>query len=51
MSEAKNTFYDKLTLNSLHFKKKRGGQHDIGIEPDIIIPSEGEIRLLGNRHS
>lgn len=43
-------FYDKLTQNSLHFKKKRGGKHDVGLELDSIIPSEGEIRLLGNRH-
>jgi hypothetical protein len=45
-----SSYYDKLTLNSLHFKKKRGGQHDIGVEPEAIIPPAGEIRLLGNRH-
>ena len=52
MSEAGTppTYYDKLTYNSLHFKKKRGGQHDVGVELEGVIPSAGEIRLLGNRH-
>ena len=50
MSADPNTFYDKLIYNELHFKKKRGGQHDVGLEIEGIIPSAGEIRLLGNRH-
>lgn len=43
-------YYDKMIQNSLHFKKKKGGQHDVGLELDGVIPSAGEIRLLGNRH-
>ena len=43
-------WYDKPYFNNLHFKKKKGTKNEFGIEPDTIIPSEGEIRLLGNRH-
>ena len=52
MSEGglKATYYDKLTYNPLHFKRRRGGLHDVGVEVEGIIPSQGEIRLLGNRH-
>ena len=50
MSADPKTFYDKLVYNELHFKKKRGGKHDVGVEVEGVIPSPGEIRLLGNRH-
>ncbi len=50
MSADPKTYYDKLIYNELHFKRKRGGKHDVGVEVDGIIPSAGEIRLLGNRH-
>ena len=43
-------YYDKNFLNPLHFKKKKGSTNEFGFEPDTIIPSPGEIRLLGNRH-
>ena len=43
-------WYDKPYYNNLHFKKKKGSKHEFGIELDSIVPSEGEIRLLGNRH-
>ena len=33
--------------NTLHFRKKAGG---LGTELEMIIPSPGEIRLLGNRN-
>ncbi|CDW75136.1 UNKNOWN [Stylonychia lemnae] len=42
--------YHKVWYNTLHFKKKKGGNHDLGIEIEGVIPSAGEIRLLGNRH-
>ena len=42
------TYYDKL--NPLHFRARKDAPNDIGIEPEVIIPSQGEIRLLGNRH-
>ena len=44
------TFYDKMTYNPLHFKKKKDAKHEFGIEVEPVIPKEGEIRLLGNRH-
>lgn len=43
-------YYDKLVYNSLHYKKKKGGNHDIGLELDGVMPTPGEVRLLGNRH-
>ena len=45
-------FYDKLenAYNPLHFKKKKGAKHLTGVELEPIIPSESEVRLLGNRH-
>ena len=44
------SYYDKTYFNTLHFKKKRGSNNEFGIELDAVIPSEGEIRLLGNRN-
>ena len=44
------TFYDKVFYNTLHFKKKKGSTNEFGIELDAVLPSAGEIRLLGNRH-
>lgn len=43
-------FHDKFNLNPLHYRKKKGSTNEFGVEPEAIIPSEGEIRLLGNRH-
>ena len=51
MSADPKTFFDTNVYNKLHFKKKRGGQHDVGVELEGVIPSSGEIRLLGNRHT
>ena len=31
----------------MRYKKKKG---EFGYTPEVLIPSEGEIRLLGNRH-
>ena len=44
------SFYDKTYFNSLHFKKKKGSNSEFGIEMEGVVPSDGEIRLLGNRH-
>ncbi len=51
MAEASKpaNFYDKFNRNPLHFKKKKGAKHEFGLEYENITPSEGEIRLLGNR--
>ena len=43
-------FYDKLVYDPLHFRKKRGAKHEVGVEAEKIIPDADEIRLLGNRH-
>ena len=42
-------YNDNFNLNPLHFRKKRDSKHEFGIEYESVIPSEGEIRLLGNR--
>ena len=46
------TFYDKLedVYDELHFKKRKGAKHACGVDIEAIVPSEGEVRLLGNRH-
>ena len=46
----KTTFYDKLVYNPLHYKKKRGAKHEVGVEVEAITPDAAEIRLLGNRN-
>ena len=50
MSAQAPSYYDKVLYNTLHFKKKRGASHEFGHELEAIIPSAGEIRLLGNRN-
>ena len=42
--------YENQDLNPLHYRVKKGGQHDVGVELEAIIPKAGEIRLLGNRN-
>ena len=50
-SQFAETYYDKIdAYDSLAFKKKKGGKHEVGLEVEGVIPSEEEIRLLGNRH-
>ena len=45
-----NNFFDKMVYEPLHFKKKRGGKHEVGMDVEAITPSAEEVRLLGNRH-
>ena len=45
-----STFHDKMVYEPLHFRKKRGAKHEVGVEVEKIIPDADEIRLLGNRH-
>ena len=45
-----SSFYDKLNFNALHFRKKKGSSHEFGVELEPIVPTAGEVRLLGNRH-
>ena len=44
------TFHDKMVYDPLHYKKKRGASHAVGVEVEAITPDADEIRLLGNRH-
>jgi len=43
-------YYDLELYNPVHWKKKPNGKHEFGFDLERIIPSEGEVRLLGNRH-
>lgn len=46
-------YFDTISWNPLHFRKKRaseGARHEFGIELEPIIPKAGEVRLLGNRN-
>lgn len=43
-------FYDKELDDPVNFKLRENSRHEFGLEYDRIIPSEGEVRLLGNRH-
>ena len=44
------TFYDKMVYDPLHYRKKRGAKHEVGLEVEAITPDADEIRLLGNRN-
>ena len=45
-------FYDTIEsqYDELYFKKKKGGKHLTGVDVEMIVPKEGEVRLIGNRH-
>ena len=45
-----STFYDKMLQDPITWKKKKGAQHEFGIDVEKIVPEAAEIRLLGNRH-
>ena len=46
-----DTFYDKLNVyDTLNYKRRRDGKHEVGVEIEGVIPNEAEVRLLGNRH-
>ena len=46
------TYYDNLgdVYDDMHYKKKKGAAHLTGVEVVPIMPSEGEVRLIGNRN-
>ena len=50
MENGKFTYYDTLQYNPLHYRKKKGGKHEFGVELEAIIPTAEEIRLIGNRN-
>lgn len=43
-------YYDLPFFNPVQWKKRAKGKHEFGFDLERIVPSEGEIRLLGNRH-
>ena len=49
---ASETFYDKLedAYDDMHFKKRKGTKGLTGVNIEAVMPAEGEVRLLGNRH-
>ena len=46
------TWYDNLdeNFNDVKFKKRKGAKNQFGQELEEIIPKDGEIRMLGNKH-
>lgn len=38
------------TSDPINYRIKNNSKHEFGTEFEKIIPSEGEVRLLGNRH-
>ena len=47
-----SNFYDELenAYDSMHFKKRKGAKHQTGVDVEAVLPSESEVRLIGNRH-
>lgn len=43
-------FYDLEKEDPVNFKLRDSSLHEFGLEYMQIVPSEGEVRLLGNRH-
>jgi hypothetical protein len=43
-------FYDIENQDSINYKLRENSTHEFGLEYMQVVPSEGEVRLLGNRH-
>jgi hypothetical protein len=44
-------FYDlENTMNPLHYRVRPNSKQEFGLEYETVVPPEGEVRLLGNRH-
>jgi hypothetical protein len=44
-------YYDtEENKDPINYKVRTKSAHEFGIEYEKILPSEGELRLLGNRH-
>jgi hypothetical protein len=49
--EEEKKFYDvEENKDPINFKVRNNSKHEFGIEYEHVIPSEGEVRLLANRH-
>ena len=49
---AEDGYYDNLdnAYDSMHFKKRKGAKHATGVDVECVMPSESEVRMIGNRH-
>ena len=47
-----SNFYDEVenAYDPMHFKKRKGAKHQTGVDVDAVLPSESEVRMIGNRH-
>jgi hypothetical protein len=43
-------FADVETEDTINYKLRDSSKHEFGLDYMKIVPSEGEVRLLGNRH-
>ena len=44
-------FHDIEKNDPINYKLRSGSKHEFGLEYMQTVPSEGELRLLGNRHN
>lgn len=47
---AEKKFFDLELDDPVNYKLKTNSSHEFGLEYEQILPSEGEVRHLGNRH-
>jgi hypothetical protein len=43
-------FIPKEASDPINYRIREDSKHEFGTEYEKILPSEGEVRLLGNRH-
>ena len=49
-NKASSLNFDKPWFNTLHYKKKKDGKHEFGLDIEAVIPQADEIRMLGNKN-
>ena len=48
---SKKQFYDlEDNFDTITYKKRENSKHEFGLELDLVVPKEGEVRLIGNKH-
>lgn len=50
LNSSKKYYDNEDSFDSLDYEKIKGAKHEFGLEMIKKVPSEGEVRLLGNRH-
>jgi hypothetical protein len=50
IEEEKKYYDNEENKDPINYKVRNNSKHEFGIEYEQIIPQEGEIRLLANRH-